>query len=115
VTTAVPWITTDDLETHLGVILDPELADRLCWTASTTVASAVNLVDATGAALTAVPDAVMTVTLYVAAELYKAGQGIDGTLQVDWTQTVPASISSVLVRRYSALLAPWANLSGMVG
>ena len=112
---ALPWITTEELEQHLGVELDPAEADRLCWTASTSVASTVNLVDSEGEPLAGVPDAVVTVVLYVAAEVYKAGQGIDGTLQVDWAQSVPASITSVLVRRYSALLAPWANLPGMVG
>ena len=110
-----PWITTTELETHLGAELDPETADRLTYTATSAVANAVQLVDSDGVPLPAVPDAVITVTLYVAAEIYKAGLGIDGTLQVDWTQTVPATITSVLVRRYGALLAPWVSVGGLVG
>jgi hypothetical protein len=115
VSLAAPWITTTELETHLGAEIDADEADRLVYTATSMVENVVNLVDSEGEPLGAVPDAVLTVTLYVAAELYKAGTGIDGTLQVDWTQQVPANITSVIVKRYGALLAPWISISGLVG
>ncbi len=110
-----PWITTEELETHLGATIDADEADRLTYTATSMVANVVDLVDDEGLPLVAVPDAVITVTLYVAAELYKAGTGVDGTLQVDWTQQVPANINSVIVKRYGALLAPWVSIGGLVG
>ena len=92
-----PWITTEELETHLGATIDADEADRLTYTATSMVANVVHLVDSEGEPLLAVPDAVVTVVLYVAAELYKAGTGVDGTLQVDWTQQVPANITSVIL------------------
>lgn len=110
-----PWITTEELEEHLGATIDAGTADRLTYTATSMVANVVNLVDDEGEPLLAVPDAVVTVVLYVAAELYKAGTGVDGTLQVDWTQQVPANITSVIVKRYGALLAPWVSVDGLVG
>lgn len=110
-----PWITTEELETHLGATIDGDEAGRLTYTATSMVANVVNLVDDEGEPLVSVPDAVITVTLYVAAELYKAGVGVDGTLQVDWTQQVPANITSVIVKRYGALLAPWVSIDGLVG
>jgi hypothetical protein len=110
-----PWITTEELETHLGATIDADEADRLTFTATSMVANVVDLVDSEGDPLPAVPDAVVTVVLYVAAELYKAGTGVDGTLQVDWTQQVPANITSVIVKRYGALLAPWISINGLVG
>lgn len=110
-----PWITTEELETHLGAVIDPDEADRLVLTATSMVANVVDLVDSEGEPLVSVPEAVATVTLYVAAEVYKAGTGIDGTLQVDWTQQVPANITSVIVKRYGALLAPWIAIGGLVG
>jgi hypothetical protein len=115
VSLAAPWITTTELETHLGAEIDAEAADRLVYTATSMVENVVDLVDSEGDPLGAVPDAVATVVLYVAAELYKAGTGIDGTLQVDWTQQVPANITSVIVKRYGALLAPWISIGGLVG
>lgn len=110
-----PWITTTELEEHLGGTIDADAADRLCYAVTSAVAAVVDLTDDQGDPLPAVPDAVLTVCLMVAAEVYKAGTGVDGSLQVDWTQQVPATVSSVIVRRYSALLAPWANVAGMVG
>lgn len=110
-----PWITTEELETHLGAEIDPDEATRLTYTATSMVANVVNLVDDEGDPLPAVPDAVATVVLYVAAEVYKAGTGVDGTLQVDWTQQVPANITSVIVKRYGALLAPWVSIGGLLG
>ena len=110
-----PWITTEELETHLGATIDADEAERLTYTATSMVANVVHLVDSEGEPLLAVPDAVVTVVLYVAAELYKAGTGVDGTLQVDWTQQVPANITSVIVKRYGALLSPWISIGGLVG
>ena len=112
---SLPWITTTELEEHLGAELPPEEADRLCWTASSMVSNVVDLTDSEGEPLLAVPDAVLTVCLMVAGEVYKAGQGVDGSLQVDWTSQVPATVSSVIVRRYGALLAPWTAIGGLVG
>jgi hypothetical protein len=62
-----------------------------------------------------VPEGVRRVTLMVAAEILKAGQAPGGEYQLDAYAVVPATVTSNLVRKYQALLAPWANLGGMVG
>lgn len=110
-----PWITTEELEQHLGAVIDPDEAIRLVYTATSVVANVVDLTDSEGVPLIAVPEAVATVVLYVAAEIYKAGKGVDGSFQVDWTSQVTVAITSVLVKRYGAILAPWLSIGGVVG
>jgi transglutaminase-like putative cysteine protease len=62
-----------------------------------------------------VPEGVRRVALHVAAELYKAGSAPGGEYQLDAYTTVPAVITSNVVRKYGAVLAPWARVTGMVG
>jgi hypothetical protein len=110
-----PWISTEQLETQLGAALDPDIADRLVMAATQAVAGQVSLVDSEGEPLTDVPEAVVTAVLFIASEIYKASVGIDGSLQVSYIETLPATLNTVLVRRYGVLLAPWLNSGAVVG
>lgn len=110
-----PWISTEQLETQLGAALDPDIADRLVMAATQAVAGQVTLVDDEGEPLANVPEAVVTAVLFIASEIYKASVGIDGSLQVSYIETLPATINTVLVRRYGVLLAPWLNSGAVVG
>jgi hypothetical protein len=105
-----PWITEQELAVHLGASLAQSVAARLVSAASDAVSAVVDLDGATE-----VPDAIRTVTLMVAGEVYKAGVGVDGSMVSDFLQQSPAFITSNLLRRYGALLAPWLNVGGLVG
>jgi len=111
---AYPWITVEQLEQQLGAPIDATVGDRIVMTATEAIAGLVTLEDSEGEPLDAVPDAVVTAALFIASELYKAGVGIDGTLQVNWIENVPATVNTVLIRRYGVLLAPWLSTSGLV-
>jgi len=112
---AYPWITTEQLETQLGATLDPDTADRLVMAATQVVAGQVSLVDDEGEPLADVPEAVVTAVLFIASEIYKASVGIDGSLQVTYIETLPATLNTVLVRRYGVMLAPWLSTGAVVG
>jgi hypothetical protein len=104
------WPTATELETHLGGQLDAGLAQRLVDAARIAVEPVVTIDPTVGPG----PN-VWLAALFIAADLYRAGVSLDGTYSPDGMFSVPASVSSNLVRRYSALLAPVAATGGMVG
>ena len=60
------------------------------------------------------PAAVQQATLGVAADLYRSSTG-GGSIDVELLTSLPATTTSQMVRKYSALLVPWAVAGGMIG
>jgi hypothetical protein len=105
------WPTGPELEGHLGGTLPAGLADRLCAVASAAVAPSVTVDPDTGPA----PGAWLA-ALLIAADLYRASSSIEGgSYALDGSITFPTNVTSNLVRRYAALLAPTPAPTGMVG
>jgi hypothetical protein len=104
------WPTAAELTAHLGGALPDDLAQRLVDTARAVVTPVVTIDPTTGPG----PN-VWAAALFIAADLYRAGVSLDGTYTPDGMFSVPASVSSNLVRKYGALLAPNVATGGMVG
>jgi hypothetical protein len=62
------------------------------------------------------PPAVVEAALAIGAEIYKSSEAIGGTYQLaDFTPAAGFRLSSNLMRRVDALLAPYADTAGMIG
>jgi hypothetical protein len=61
------------------------------------------------------PAGIHRATLMIAAEVYKAGAAPGGEYQLDAYTVAPMGLTSNLVRKYGALLAPWRSAGSQVG
>lgn len=113
---ASPYVTGEAVAGQLSANLPEGVGDRLAATATMVLWGVVDDPGWTTTEPTSVPAGIQTVTLYLAADIYRAGlaQGT-GDWSADMFSTIPASVSSASLRRYSALYAPWAFPAGMVG
>jgi hypothetical protein len=64
---------------------------------------------------TPVPSGIHQATLMIGAEIYKAGAAPGGEYQLDAYAVAPVGLTSNLVRKYGALLAPWRSAGSQVG
>jgi hypothetical protein len=111
---AGPWVTGPALEDYLGGPLPEGVADIMASAATEVVRP---VVDASAYPTVAeLPEGLRLVVLYIAADLYRGGQTLDGTYSMDGAYpTAPAAVSSVLLRKYAAVYGPWAAVGSMVG
>jgi hypothetical protein len=112
-----PYCTGDELAAHIGGAVSLDVATSCAYAASAAVWPVVADPgwDPDAVPPVPVPEGVHRASLLIGAEIYKAGNSPGGEYQLDAYGSVPAFVTSNLVRKYGAMLAPWARVAAMVG